>query len=347
MMTALLVWTVLSPAALGYSWTILEGAGAAPKVSGHAASVDHNGRVLLFGGLTGSAGSPCTNALMAYDEKEADGSWQEVTASNEGPGVRMYAASATVGSDMYVIGGWDSGEPGSGGTFKDEVWRFSIDSSTWTQLAPLPCGPVSRHTACKLGDDTVIIQTFRGTLILDASTGTVREQPTSGTAPIGLSMCAAAPLGQASMLIFGGSSKTQQMTADVHVLDTATWTWRKLVAKAGKGGRLPTPRASSCAAPVDGSSCIIFGGAGLGGGGYDGGAGLVAFDETWRVRVDGDDAIWDVVAEAGANTPPPRVAASLSALPSGKLLLQGGWDPVSKATFDAPAVLTPRASVDE
>lgn len=308
----------------------------APQVSGHAASVDGLGRVLLFGGLTGSAGSPCTSAIWAFD----DAGWQLLKSRNgDGPGQRMYMASAVHGSALYVVGGWDPGAPGSGGDFKDDVWKLDINDMEWKQLSPMPCGPVSRHTACTVGD-MVVIQTFRGTFVLDPATGETREQPTSGDGPLGLSMCAAAPLGESSMLIFGGSTKTQEMVADVHVLDTSSWTWRKLVAS--KDGRAPTPRASSCACAADGTSCLVFGGAGISGG-YDGGAGLVAFDETWRVRVDGDEAIWDVVDTAG-EIPTARVAASLNALPSGKFLLQGGWNPSSKETFTTPFFLDTSSS---
>ena len=41
--------------------------------------------------------------------------------------------------------------------------------------------------------------------------------------------------------------------------------WRKLKAEGADDAAVPTPRASSCAAPAgDGKSCIVYGGAGLG-----------------------------------------------------------------------------------
>ena len=142
----------------------------------------------------------------------------------------------------------------------------------------------------------------------------VVEQPTTGEAPLGFSMSAAAPLGEHEMLLFGGSTKNQGMTADAYVLDTRTWAWRKLTA----AGAAPTPRGSACAAAVgrpvcgpnprplgidrtdacmrraraDDNTCVVFGGAGLGGGGYAGGAGLTPFDETWTIKVEGDNAVW-------------------------------------------------------
>lgn len=318
------------------SWSTLRG--KAPRVSGHAAAVTEAGRVLLFGGLTDGAGSPCTNDLWSCE----DGAWSKLAPAGDGPGVRMYPASAIVDSSLYVFGGWDPAAPGSGGSFLDDVYKLDVASLTWERLVqPMPCGPVSRHSACTVGKDVVVV-TFRGVTVLDGATGEMREQPTTGEAPVGLSMCAAAPLGESSMLVFGGSTKTQGMSADVHVLDTTSWAWRKLRPEgSAEDGRVPTPRGSSSAAPEGEASCLIFGGAGLGGGGYEGGAGLRAFDETWRVRVDGDVARWECVHEGGdEGAPAPRVAASLSALPSGAFLLQGGWDPKSKDTFDEPHVLS-------
>ena len=96
----------------------------APRVSGHSAVTDHgHGQILLFGGLTGSAGSPCTNQLWRFGNnnnnktnKKNDGeddevSWRLVDIKDAGPGPRMYATSAILGDSLYLMGGWDPGEP--------------------------------------------------------------------------------------------------------------------------------------------------------------------------------------------------------------------------------------------
>lgn len=320
------------------TWSTNSGVG--PKVSGQASAVDASGRVLLFGGLTGSAGSPATDELWAYEDSQ----WSQLTTEG-GPGPRMYAAAAALGDSLYVLGGWDPGAPGSGGSFKDEAWKLDLGSMRWSRLAkPMPCGAVSRHTACTVGE-RIVVHTFRSTVVVEAD-GSMREQPTTGEAPDGLSMCAAAPLGDEAMLVFGGSTKTQGFSGDVYVLDTRSWRWRKL-RPAGGDGVAPSPRGSACAAAVDEATCVVFGGAGVGKRGYDGGKGLVAFDETWRLRVDGDDAVWELLlAEAtdggreADDTPSARVAASLSPLPDGGgLLLHGGWMPATKETFDVSYIL--------
>ena len=244
----------------------------------------------------------------------------------------MYAAGAVLDGSLFVFGGWDPEAPGSGGSFKDEIWRLDLDHLRWSQLdVPLPTGPVSRHTACTVGDK-IVLHTFRSTVVYEH--GTVREQRTTGEAPDGFSMCAAAPLGSDSMLVFGGSTKTQGMSADAYVLDTASWHWRRLNPT---GDARPSPRASCSIAALDGSTCLVFGGAGLGGGGYEGGAGLTAFDELYTVSVDGDEATWSHLDNP--SSPSARVAAALTPLPSGAFLLHGGWDPKTKATYDQSAIL--------
>ena len=300
-----------------------------PQVSGHAASVDEDGRTLAYGGLMDGAGSPCTDELHAF----GDGAWSKLETIGEAkPGKRMYASSAVLDGAYYLFGGWDPEAPGTGGAFLDDAWRLDLGSLKWTALDALPCGPVSRHTSCTVGN-LILVHTFRSTLVCDGDA--VRMQPTTGEGPAGFSMCAAAPLGQHEMLVFGGSTKTQGMTGDAFVLDTRTWEWRKLRTVTGEA--VPTPRGSSCAAPIDGRTCVIYGGAGLGGDGYAGGAGLTPFDETWTLHVDGDEASWTRL-ELGL-APPARVAASLSPLPSGEFLLHGGWTPLTKETFDASYVL--------
>ena len=60
--------------------------------------------------------------------------------------------------------------------------------------------------------------------------------------------------------------------------------------------------------------------------------------ETWTVHVDGGKAQWAQIETD--DTPPPRVAASLSPLPAGGFLLAGGWDPQTKETHAEPYVFT-------
>ena len=242
---------------------------------------------------------------------------------------------------------------GSGGTFLDETWRLDLVSLRWklSDKDKLPCGPVSRHAACTVGGNKLVMHTFRGVFVKTLDTGgresSWTEQPTTGEGPEGLSMCAMTPLTDNSLLVYGGSTKTQELSEDAFVLNTETWEWTKL---SGNNDSRPQARASPCAAQCGENQCIIFGGACLGGGGYEGGAGLQAQHDTWLLTVvDGTKAVWERVAVTNDDRncgPKARLAATLSALPSsssvgdsGGFLLSGGWDPKG-GTFDDVWVLT-------
>jgi len=198
----------------------------------------------------------------------------------------------------------------------------------------LPGGPVSRHTACTVGD-VIVVHTFRGVMVVH-SDGSVTEQETTGDAPEGVSMCAAVSLGDSRMVVYGGSTKTQELSPHVFLLDTKSWEWTKLKVA---GSLVPEARASPGAALVPGTDdCVaVFGGACLGSGGYEGGAGLVAQDETWLMRVTDKDVTWESIATD--KHPEARLANTLSPFQDG-LVLQGGWDPV-KGTYGEPWMLRP------
>lgn len=341
------------PKCKAWSWTTIKTDShniKGPSVSGHSAITDQDHqRVLLFGGLTGSAGSPATDQLWSLDDHPASSSWNlhsdadddDINNKNR-PGPRMYSASAILDGSMYIMGGWDPGAPKSGGTFLDEVWRLDLETLKWT-LSPdkLPCGPVSRHAACTVGD-MIIMHTFRGVLVKSADNDSWVEQPTTGEGPDGLSMAAMVSLTDKSLLIYGGSTKTQQLSADAFVLDTEKWEWTKLLTE---DDNYPQARASPCAAQCGENQCIVFGGACLGGGGYEGGAGLQAQDDTWLLTVvDESKATWELIKDVGDATdgPKARLAATLNPLPSddGGFLLAGGWDPQG-GTFDDAWTLRP------
>ena len=59
--------------------------------------------------------------------------------------------------------------------------------------------------------------------------------------------------------------------------------------------------------------------------------GLKATAETWLLTVDGAKGTWEQLDVAG---PAARVAATLDALPDGRVLLSGGWDPATGGTLD-------------
>ena len=196
-----------------------------------------------------------------------------------------------------------------------------------------------------------MMHTFRGvfvkTMTSDGTSTSWVEQTTAGEGPEGLSMCAMTALTDTTLLVYGGSTKTQQLSSDAFVLNTESWEWTKLV---GDDADHPQARASPCAVQCGENQCIIFGGACLGERGYEGGAGLQAQDDTWLLTVvDGTKAVWERILMSSDDEscyPKARLASSLSKIPSsassfgGAFLLSGGWDPKG-GTFDDVWVLTP------
>jgi N-acetylneuraminic acid mutarotase len=312
--------------------------GVAPKVSGHGTAVVGN-KILLFGGL--DENRKATNELWQFSpNEEKGGGWTQLRPRNVGPGPRMYAQTALLSDKLYVIGGWDPEEKGSGGSFKDEVWALDLGPElTWERLKPaLPSGPVSRHTSVAIPSSGIVVShTFKdaehGGVMVMGTDGVTKIQITTGTenAPTGYSMCAAAALGS-KMIIFGGSTKGQAMTGDAFCLDTTKWHWTKLIPR----GDVPSPRTSACMVALDHTCCLVFGGAGLGSDGYDGGKGLVAFNQVHLLRIDGNHTDWELLELS--DSPRARVAATLTKVPGtdNTILLQGGWDPATAETFDTP-----------
>jgi Galactose oxidase, central domain len=319
-----------------------------PQVSGHVAVSSPNiPNIFLFGGLTGPAGSPVTNTLYEYDV----GGWREITPK-EGPleqlpRKRMYTAASILedGSDsaMYIFGGWDPGAPGSGGEFLKDVWKLDLVTKQWKDVGLELPFPVSRHAACTVGD-MIVIHTYQGVLLFqnDGNSGRISLQETTGDCPDGLSMCGQVSLIDSGVLIFGGSTKTQQLSDATFLLDTTSWEWTKLK---NIGDKVPSARASPCAASVYdcNNQAIVFGGASIGDSGYEGGKGLTPLSDTWLVTIDKDTgtAEWKQTAMSDVG-PEGRLAATLTPIygEGGKrMLLQGGYDSVSKKTFNEPWVL--------
>jgi hypothetical protein len=254
----------------------------------------------------------------------------------------MYSAAGILDGVMYLFGGWDPGAPGSGGEFLNDVWKLDLVTKVWKNTGIELPFPVSRHAACAVGDK-IVIHTYQGVLLfqVDGNSGKITMQETSGDSPDGLSMCAQVAMGETGVLIFGGSTKTQQLSGATYYLDTGTWTWTQLK---NSGDGTPSARASSCSAAVADKQAIVFGGASIGSDGYERGKGLMPLSDTWLVTVDKNagTAEWKQVAMSDIG-PEARLAASLTCIygEGGKrLLLQGGYDSVSKETFGEPWVLS-------
>ena len=154
-------------------WTELVADGAVGSPSGRhigmggqeSSGILWNRRLVLYGG---EGLDPMTGFTIPNDTWEyhiPSGTWSEVTPSdgNIAP-ERNYAASAIVDGSLYLHGGdVPGGSAGCGAPFAqnttDEVWRFDIATSTWTQLLPGgdPVPALKRHAAAVVGDTMYLV----------------------------------------------------------------------------------------------------------------------------------------------------------------------------------------------
>lgn len=114
----------------------------------HAAAVELNGKIYVFGGFVGRPGAkgwgPIANALM-YDP--ATDSWKELAPM---PTPRGSANAVAVDGKIYVIGGAHANVPGKPGT--EPLWvgvpqivtgaveEYDPATNSWRKRAPMPTG---------------------------------------------------------------------------------------------------------------------------------------------------------------------------------------------------------------
>jgi len=196
--TALLAALALAGCAqaMRATWGPSAGPRPSPPRSGHTAASSGAGVCYLFGGYAeyeGETPRDVVNDLWRY----AEGAWEclqppsaraELGQSPSRPGGRLCSASAVVGDELFVFGGWDPETAGAGGTILDDIWYLNVGTLLWERLAqPMPGGPTSRHVACAV--DTadgprVVIHTFRCTdsvLVFDPRSRTTTEVRRSAT----------------------------------------------------------------------------------------------------------------------------------------------------------------------
>jgi len=282
-----------------------------------------------------------THDLWVYEKDKSNGkeNWEQIPREAQGvsrPSPRTHAATAVLGHMMYLFGGWD---PETGKSLTD-VWTLSLKTNKWSLDQCWMPYPVYNHSALAISDTIIVMHTHKGILVYDndGPLPTVLEQPTTGQGPDGLSMCGSCGIsrnGNQDMLIFGGSTgKKQGFSSAAFVLDTKSWSWTKLLPTSLNEG--PRSLQNPCAASLGNNQCIIFGGAALKNGI------VTPSDETWLLTVHGNTATWEQIAVGKGNDkqniliPEARLAASLSAITSEELVLQGGWDPISKKTYGGP-----------
>ena len=354
-----LVWFLTYPASsFCHGWTaewvkLKPKQNIEPARSGHVAFTLKE-EVYLFGGYAevakdGEVQRYPTNDLWKFDPAEP--SWKLVKAadlhvddcdecneSNDLPQQRLASAAATLGDSAFLFGGWDPQTPGTGGVILDSISEFSASKGDW--MGPsLPTislqETTSRHVTISISDDSILLHNHRCTdhvlLFQKESTTdkyTLQKQVTKGSAPSPRGLHAACKLGQDHIVVFAGAAQDQAMSNEVFVLNTSSWTWKKLDPTTSS---LPLPRASPCLCALDDTTCIVFGGATP-----SETIGLEGLNDLWlmKTNIEEGSVTWEKInLPEGEDIPPGRNAATLMPVNIPDFddcqcfLLSGGWAP--------------------
>mmetsp|Transcript_7802 Transcript_7802/g.12393 ORF Transcript_7802/g.12393 Transcript_7802/m.12393 type:complete len:414 (-) Transcript_7802:101-1342(-) len=316
--------------------------GISPPRSGHVA-FELDGKVFVFGGYAEESPEKRypINDLWVYDPKKEGepASWTEVNTPSS-PQQRLAAAAVTCKLDDkttagLVVGGWDSQEAGTGGVILQDLQAYMQHNTEWKELSFDLEEPTSRLCAVTLGDgpsSKVLVHNHRCTdhvIVLDLIASKMIRQPTLGTAPSarGLHTCAQLP-NSSKIVLFGGAAQSGDMSNELFILDSHTWTWESVEVEGDPDASLskPSPRASPCLVALDEQTCVVFGGASRTNEG-----GLHGCSDTWLLELvpasEGGKtkAKWKLVYPDGAEeSPPGRNAATLTPLSKPAVLQNGG-----------------------
>ncbi|KAF9824437.1 hypothetical protein SFRURICE_002498 [Spodoptera frugiperda] len=141
------------------SWKILKAPGAPPPRSAHQAIATpaNKGELWVFGG---EFTSPSETQFHHYKDlwcfSLAEKKWEKVVAPN-GPCSRSGHRMVLLGRNIIVFGGY--ADDGRECRYFDDVYSFSLDTRTWSKLAPSGKGPTARSACVMLpaGSDSLLI----------------------------------------------------------------------------------------------------------------------------------------------------------------------------------------------
>ncbi|BAC91316.1 gll3375 [Gloeobacter violaceus PCC 7421] len=90
------------------------------------------GKLYVFGGYTDTTFKPSVRSDL-YDP--ADNTWKQIANL---PISTTHAGTAVVGTDVYLAGGYIGKENGGQTFATTNVWKYNVNSNTWSALPPLP-----------------------------------------------------------------------------------------------------------------------------------------------------------------------------------------------------------------
>jgi N-acetylneuraminic acid mutarotase len=224
-----------------------------------------NGKVFVFGGFDGYG----TNFDLAIMDPHAR-TWRSVPNSMVRgcpPPSRTNHAAASVGSKMFVFGGNNNNEAGVYQVL-DDLHALDTETMTWSRPETTGCRPCARsgHSLTAIGHKLFLfgggvwnerqgwVEKFNDVYVLDTHTMNWTKPQCSGTVETSTFPITFA-VGR-YLFVFGGGSRPKHcVTNDLHILDTATYTWSMPQVEGVK----PQPRDMGTACVV-GNAVYLFGG---------------------------------------------------------------------------------------
>ena len=214
--------------ASGPAWRQIPTTGIAPRWGQVAVYDARRDRMVVFGG----DGEEQRNELLALDLETLQ--WQTLPASNP-PGPRTDLAGIYDETrDRLVIVGGRVGFAAS----IDEVWAYSFQTATWSQL---PSGPAARHDVPGATDGTRMwvfggagqfLQSLDDLWELDLPTNTWRELPDGGSRPS--ARTSGALVHYAGSLYLSGGHDAVAVQGDSWRYDLGAQRWIKLDVSGGR-----------------------------------------------------------------------------------------------------------------
>jgi len=217
-------------------------------------------RLLVFGGYDGVHR---TNDLYLYNFEGS--SWEQVEKSNpdQWPSARHSHSAVSYGDSMYIFGGYD-------GAYKNDLYRFNLESRRWSKVAAKGRHPQARYRAsCVVFEDSMYLfgghdgsKHLSDTHMFDFIQNSWSKVDASGHAPLPRDSHVSVVY-QSRMFVFGGSSGSAMN--DFHYLSLKDRSWCAVPSD----GWFPSARFCHTAVEYDNSMYIY--------GGYDGHARLKDF----------------------------------------------------------------------
>jgi len=192
--------------------------------------------------------------------------WTNPPTQGEQPILRTNHAATNIGSKMIIYGG--NRTENDSYTILEDLQIFDVETMTWSQPQTTGCRPCARsgHSLTAIGHKLFLfgggvwnerqgwVEKFNDVYVLDTHTMNWTKPQCSGTVETSTFPITFA-IGR-YLFVFGGGSRPKHcVTNDLHLLDTATYTWSMPQVE----GTKPQPRDMGTACVV-GNTVYFFGG---------------------------------------------------------------------------------------